>query len=111
MTSGKIEDPLKLPTFDEYCDAKDIEISEGPSTEKTIRKIYNAKRILQDFETELEGLITYLEANPKVPWNGDKNVLKLLNEHPNKKRDILKKYNESFLRSMNAKRRFTALKR
>jgi hypothetical protein len=80
--SGEIERPGKMLTFDEYCKLKDIILTEGPNKEKLIRKIRQAKAILDKFEREIAGLTLFYELNPGVDWNGDKTVLLNLKRFP-----------------------------
>ncbi len=57
--SGKTEDAVSLSTFKEYCAKKEIDLTEGPTKNKIMKKIAAVSSQIKTFKNELEGIEMY----------------------------------------------------
>jgi hypothetical protein len=94
FTNGKTEDPVTLPSFDEYCESANIDVTAGQVKKTIFKRLTAAEKKLQDFEDEINGLSIFCSENTGAKWNGDKNLLMKLSKSPNHKHQIIRSYIE-----------------
>lgn len=92
FTNGKTEDPVTLPTFDEYCESANIDVTAGQAKKMIFKKLSAVEKKLEDFGDEINGLSIFCSENTGAKWNGDKNILIKLSKSPNHKHQIIRSY-------------------
>lgn len=102
IRTGKIKDPIELPSFKDYVKLEKVK---NPNDE-AFERIDQCNKKLDDFSKELTGLETFISHNPGVQWNSDKKVLLQLHDFPEQKHLIIKAYNDQHQSSI-LRRRMT----
>lgn len=66
MLSGKVEQPLELPSYKEYIKSHRGVSKKEPLKETTIQRIDRCQQLLVEFNKEISGLEVFCKANPGV---------------------------------------------
>ena len=82
--NGRTQSPLKLPSFEEYCERND---KKGTTLKPYFKKVEERIGGLDRMKRRLQGLDLLLSANH--PWDGDCDLLERLERHPNQRDAIL----------------------
>lgn len=91
LRSGRIQAPLHLPSYSEYCELHQQDLIKAPNSAKSVRKASQAIAKLEKLKKQINGLAILLQECPGG-WNRDRKVLYRLEKHPAQRASILKSY-------------------
>ena len=91
LRSGRIQAPLRLLSYSEYCELHQQDLIKAPSSAKSVRKASQAIAKLEKLKKQINGLAILLQECPGG-WNRDRKVLYRLEKHPAQRASILKTY-------------------